>query len=212
MRVIRTAVIAGLFFASSVTSTVLGASPGPVVRDQYWPANSDGVYNSGFTFPEGVVSDVTIDGFLDHIDIPISLRFPNSTGVLNWYIFDAQNNKPMGTQPRVSGFIPNTDVDGLVTISLSTYGLLYHPGDQFTFAIEGSGGGNYLWRSYRGSGAKLHREYRLFSNGWSLDDPPLNSSGYVPGYSTYISIPESSTLALSLGIFAPLAAYRRRRG
>src|ERR1700752_4778668 len=137
MRVNQIAITLGLLLAGFVTSTVLGVSPTPVVRDQYWPDNSSGVYNSGFTFPEGVVSDVTIDGLLDHIDIPISLRFPNSTGVLNWYIFDEQNNKPLGTQPRVSGFIPNTDVNGLVIIPLSTYDLRYHPGDQFTFAIEG---------------------------------------------------------------------------
>lgn len=206
----RIAALAGVLLVSCVSTAVSGASPTPIVRDQHWPSNSGGVYNSGFTFPEGVVSDVTVDGVLDHIDIPISLRFEANGGVLNWFIFDAKNNEPFGSQPRASGIIPNFEVDGSVTVALSTYGLIYHPGDQFTFAIQGSGEGNYLWYSYRGFDAKLHREFRLFGSTWTLDDPPLNPPpSYAPGYSTYFAIPEPSAILLvEFGV--PLVFSRRR--
>ncbi|MDZ4248408.1 MAG: PEP-CTERM sorting domain-containing protein, partial [Patescibacteria group bacterium] len=113
-------------------------------------------------------------------------------------------------QPQASGFIPNSDVDGLVTIPLSTFSLHYHPGDQFTFAIEGSGEGNYLWYSYQGFDAKLHREFRLFGSNWTLDDPPLNPPpSYAPAYSTYLAVPEPTTTTLLL--LGMLAFVPRRR-
>jgi len=210
MRLNRIAITAGLLLASTVTSTVLGISPAPVVRDQHWPDNSSGVYQSGFIFPQAVVTDVTIGGILDHIEIPISAqpRISPPSGDMKWFIYDAKNNAPISTTPLVAGTIPFADVDGSVTIVLGTHSLHYQPGDQFAFAIQGDGG-SYSWNSYRGFDAKLHREYRLMAGHWTLDDPPLNPPpSYALGYSTYIAIPEpASFLHLMVGL--PFL-YRRR--
>ncbi len=172
-----------------------------IVRDQYWPWNSNGVYQSPFIFPEGVVSDVTVGGILDHVDIPIGLTYPNTPSgqVLHWSIYDAKNGMPLNSTVRASGTIPVTDVSGPIAIPVSTFGLLYHPGDQFTFAIQGDGDEVYSWYSYRGFDAKVSREYRLIGGAWSLDEPPLNPPpSYAAAYSTFFAVPEPTTATLLL--------------
>jgi hypothetical protein len=68
--------------------------------------------------------------------------------------------------------------------------------DTFTrvrFLPKGRGGSN---TAYQGPGA-------IFDNGYVLY--------YSSGFDVYWAVPEPSTLVLAVGIFAPLAAHRRRR-
>jgi hypothetical protein len=69
--------------------------------------------------------------------------------------------------------------------------------DTFAFVRtlpKGRGGFN---TAYQGPGA-------IFDNGYVLY--------HTNGFDVYWAVPETSTLVLAVGIFAPLAAYRRRRG
>src|SRR4051812_2967672 len=96
----------------------VNAWAGTIVRDQYWPANSDGVWDLVQWETVATVIDVTQTGLLDRVELymGVSPRPPGvswGAGDLYWSILSVSDGKPAPiTFPSLaSGFIPSPEID-----------------------------------------------------------------------------------------------------
>ncbi|HEX4488090.1 MAG TPA: PEP-CTERM sorting domain-containing protein [Terriglobales bacterium] len=163
-----------------------------------------------------LIIDVTTDGVLDHIDIPLSfyqLSFAEPAP-LQWWIYEAGGGSiPLYPAAHASGSIPNIDIDGSVSIQVASFGLHYHNGDEFALVVQGDASGLYDWPSYYGADAPHNRWWYESAGFWNrygnMDNSP---STYSSAFSTFFAVPEPTTAALLLlGILGCIGTQRRNR-
>jgi hypothetical protein len=179
-----------------------------IVKDQHWPANSDGVWEFGGP-PIGNVLDVGLSGKLIQIDLYLTKRFwppqnPIPVGDLYWELRSVKDGLPeaFSVLPLASGVVLGTSItfEPLVTIDLTAEQLFVESGQQIGLCLTGSSG-IYQWLSYRGTDAPQNRSFFLTGIGWQkfpIDrNPPVPP--YSAGYSTYVElVPEPSGTLLAL--------------
>jgi hypothetical protein len=180
---------------------------GVIIRDEYWPANSDGVWQISSEFI-GQVIQSHVDGQLVRIELPMGSYNPADD--LFWQIIPATPNSPNpGNALLAEGLIPKTNIDliGPINIDLAGFQLNFQVGDYFALTLYSPSPWR-SWYSYRGYDAP-NLTFQKYAGFWNkLDNTigyPPNQPHYSPGFSTFFEVvPEPDA---NLLLFVALAIF-----
>jgi hypothetical protein len=195
---------------------------GPVVIDQNFPANSDGVWEFG-QGDQGSLINVSISGKLNRIDLPIGYRetfggynpnVPIPPGDLLWSIRPVVNGLPTSnyTPPLASGFVPGSTFlnhPALTSIDVSPFSLYFDSGMQFALTLKGPPVPDFYWFSYRGYNAPPFNTFRDAGIDWVIW-PTFNSTPpYCVGHITYVELVPEPSLVVSCFISLLILSFHR---
>lgn len=197
-------------------------SLGEIVRDQYWPANSDGQWDFCCA-PIAATIAAGKSGWLDRIELPIDLLpLPYSPplthgGDLYWSLctFDAQG-LPVSTPATTVayGTVPGTAITTVpgITIDVRSFDLYVEPGDKYALTLM-TWGPHLRWFSYWGYDAPQGTTFEDRVVYWFAYPPSPTMPAYSTAYTTYIdTVPEPTLLALcASGLSVASLCVRRRR-
>jgi len=206
-------------FAAAILPLVANAE---IVRDQYWPANSDGQWDFCCA-PIAATIAAGKSGWLDRIELPIDL-FPlpyspplTHGGDLYWSLctFDSQG-LPVSTPATTLayGTVPGTAITNVpgITIDVRSFDLHVEPGDRYALTLM-TWGPILRWVSYWGYDAPQGTTFEDRVVYWFAYPPSPTMPAYSPAYTTYIdTVPEpTSFMQCIAGLATCVAWFHRRR-
>jgi hypothetical protein len=215
-------VVAGVSLEATLISENAACATlvGTVVQDQYHPG-SNGGYAGAFPFLERAqVFPITVDGYLDHIDVYVN-RSSSSAGNLLWDVRPLNNGEPVESDSLAlaSGSIPLNvtplfpDLPG-TTLDVSQSLIRVRPGDRLAVTLR-TDVDSIAWRvHFSGNpGAKFDRLMSSYNGGTDMWEPDNFFPARAHGFATYVrTIPEPASFLSGLsGLMLVCARWRADR-